>query len=76
MLLHITNVDKEHDDDNDDDGDDVNAHNLINAGKKRKILYFFIIRIDLRINILQLDDDFKQSSQDTQGEECNFTSQS
>ena len=65
MLLHITNVDKEHDDDNDDDDDDdANAHNLINAGKKRKIL-FFIIRTDLRINI-PLDDDFKQSSQDTQ----------
>ena len=40
---HITNVDKEHDD---DDDDEANAHNLINAEKKRKIL-FFIIRIDL-----------------------------
>ena len=38
VLLHKTNVDKEYDDD--DDGDDANAHNLINAEKKRKILFF------------------------------------
>ena len=41
MLLHKTNVDKEYDDDDDDDGDDANAHNLINAEKKRKILFFY-----------------------------------